>query len=264
MLTLAIMQRMWPHGDEKAEGLIEGIVATAPAVFAKYGINSNLLIAHVMAQISLECGAGHELIESLNYSAARMVQVWPSRFPTIASAQPYAHNERALAAKVYNGRMGNRVGSDDGYNYRGRGASQTTGSEGYARLTAETGLDLMLHPELLTDPAHFLECGVADFILCGCLPYAQRDDVVGVTQKLNGGQTNIADRRIWLKNWKAILAVPPAIAVPAPMKDVTPKPMAVTKPDAPPIAAPPSIHNPAPGGLIAGIGLLLSKLFSKK
>jgi putative chitinase len=62
-----------------------------------------------------------------------MMQIWPSRFPTMASAQPYAGNPRALANKVCDGRMGNAVGSDDGWHFRGRGGSQTTGREGYER-----------------------------------------------------------------------------------------------------------------------------------
>jgi putative chitinase len=37
------------------------------------------------------------------YTAGRMMQVWPSRFPAMAMAAPYAGNPRALASKVYNG-----------------------------------------------------------------------------------------------------------------------------------------------------------------
>ena len=156
-----VLARLWPSGDAKIPGLRDGIVAAAPAVFATYGITTPLLVAHVMAQISHECGAGHDVVENLNYTAGRMMQVWPSRFPTMASAAPYAGNPRALANKVYNGRMGNAPGSDDGWNFRGRGASQTTGREGYARLAKATGLDLLHHPDLVNDPAHFLQCGVS-------------------------------------------------------------------------------------------------------
>jgi putative chitinase len=153
--------------------------------------------------ISHECGAGSEIEENLNYSAQRMTQVWPSRFPTTTIAAPYAHNARALANKVYNGRMGNRIGTDDGWNFRGRGAAQTTGREGYERLAKATGLDVLNDPDIVTDPKFFLECGVADFINCGCLPYAERDDVVGVTKHLNGGTVGLAERKAWLAKWKA-------------------------------------------------------------
>jgi len=198
---------LWPRGDSLIPGLRDGIAAAADAVFTKYAIDSNLLIAHVMAQISLECGAGTEVVENLNYSASRMMEVWPSRFPTIAAALPYAHNPRLLANKVYNGRMGNALNSNDGYAYRGRGATQTTGRDGYQKLGEKLEIDLLGNPDLVNDPARFLECGVVDFILCGCLPWAQQDNVVQVTRHLNGGTIGLADRMLWLQRWKAALAL---------------------------------------------------------
>jgi predicted chitinase len=87
------LTRLWPHGDEKIPGLRAGMIATAPAAFAKYGITSPLLISQVVAQISHECGAGHEVTENLSYSAERMTRVWPARFPTLGSAA-HAHNPR--------------------------------------------------------------------------------------------------------------------------------------------------------------------------
>jgi putative chitinase len=227
-----ILRRLWPNGDQKIPGLRAGMIATAAAVFAKYGINSPLLVAHVMAQISHECGAGHDVVENLNYTAGRMMQVWPSRFPTMVSAQPYAGNPRSLANKVYNGRMGNAAGSDDGWNFRGRGAAQTTGREGYARLAKATGLDVVNHPDLVNDPAHFLECGVADFIRCGCLPFAKADDVLNVTRRLNGGTVGLAQRQAWLAKWKAALGSAPLVLADAPK---APKPAPVSA--APPAAA---------------------------
>jgi putative chitinase len=216
-----------------------GIIAGAPAVFAKYGITTPLLAAHVMAQISHECGAGHDVVENLNYSAGRMMQVWPSRFPSMASAQPYAGNPRALANKVYNGRMGNASGSDDGWNFRGRGAAQTTGREGYARLAKATGLDLVNHPDLVNNPLRFLECGVADFVLCGCLPFARADDVLGVTRRLNGGTIGLAQRQVWLTKWKAALGSGPIVLTPTPAAR---KPASASQRQAP--VAPPSATKP--------------------
>jgi putative chitinase len=180
-------------------------VNSAPKVFETYGIDTSLLIAHVMAQISHECGAGTEVIENLNYSAQRMCQVWPSRFKTVSAAAPFAHNPQALANKVYNGRMGNRTGSNDGWNFRGRGATQTTGRDGYEDLSAETKINLVDHPDMLIMPQTFLECGVADFILCGCLPFAKKDDITGVTKRLNGGTIGLDQRRVWLGKWKQAL-----------------------------------------------------------
>jgi putative chitinase len=234
MAFINTLYNLWPGGDRKIPGLRDGIARSAEAVFRKYGIATPLLVAHVMAQISHECGAGDEVVENLNYTAGRMMQVWPSRFPTMASAQAFAGNPRALANKVYNGRMGNAAGSDDGWNFRGRGAAQTTGREGYARLAKATGLDLVSHPDLVNDPQHFLECGVADFVLCGCLPFAKADDVTGVTRRLNGGTIGLAARNAWLAKWKAALGSGPIVyAVPA-----AANPAAISVPHSPAAPAP--------------------------
>src|SRR5436190_6443685 len=100
----AALMRLWPNGDEKVKGLRAGIIESAPAVFAKYGVKSPLVLAHIMAQISHECGAGYDVVENLSYTAQRMTEVWPSRFRSVAEAASYAHNPKALANKVYNGR----------------------------------------------------------------------------------------------------------------------------------------------------------------
>lgn len=260
MAFINILYNLWPNGDEKADGLRDGIAISAPSVFAKYGINSPLLVAHVMAQISHECGAGHDIVENLNYTAERMTQVWPSRFPTIASAQPYAHNPKALANKVYNGRMGNRPGSDDGWNFRGRGGSQTTGREGYERVAKQTGLDVVNNPDILIDPKYFLECSVSDFINCGCLPYAKIDDVLNVTKRLNGGTIGLQERVQWLKRWKAALG-PGPINFTIPGAAVEPPPLVI--PPTPPIVLPPP-GAPPPPNLAPTFWQRLGNLFKPK
>lgn len=232
MLTLELMRRLWPHGNTRVPGLLEGIVAAAPTVFPKYGLNSPLVIAHAMAQFSHECGAGDEMVENLNYSANGLRKTWPSRFHG-SDAEPYARNPKKIADKVYNGRMGDREGTDDGWNYRGRGLSQCTGREGYEKLSKKTGLDLINNPDLLLDPAHALECGVADFVLCGCLPYAEKDDVLNVTKHLNGGEIGLAQREEWLAKWKRALIPEHATAfvtLPQPTILVTTKPTPVVVP----------------------------------
>lgn len=207
MLTLQNLQHQWVHGDQHVPGLIEGIAKTAPEVFAKYGFKSDLAVAMAMGQFSEECGAGLEMTENMNYSAARLLQVFPSHF-TPGMAQRYAHNPRMIADVAYGGRMGNRPPpSDDGWNFRGRGLSQVTGREGYQNLAAKTGLPLVDHPELLSDPDYTLECGVADFVLCGCLPAAERGDIMTVTKLLNGGYNGLSDRKLWTARWRKELGV---------------------------------------------------------
>jgi putative chitinase len=212
LLTLDIMRRRWPHGDQHIPGLVEGIVNSSDAVFARYGLTTPLVVAHFMAQASEECGCGLEMLENMNYSADRLRQIFPTHF-TPSMAARYAHNPRMIADIAYGGRMGNAPPpSDDGWNFRGSGLTQTTGREGRAALQkflAAHGAtyDVVANPDLIVDPDHTLECGVADYIVCGCLPYAQRDDVMGETRALNGGLNGLADRRQQLVLWKRELGV---------------------------------------------------------
>ena len=172
----------------KVPGLVEATAAIAPTVFPKYGLNNDLLIAHAMAQFSHECGAGMEMTENINYTPARACVVWPSRFSSVSECLQKVGSFAGdpdfrikLIDNVYGNRMGNRPGTHDGSTFIGRGFSQVTGREGYEKLGAKVGLDLVGNPDLVNLPTNALECGVADFVICGCLPFAARDDVSGVT-----------------------------------------------------------------------------------
>jgi predicted chitinase len=48
--------------------------------------------------------------------------------------------------------LGNRLGTDDGYDYRGRGFVQITGRDNYDRLGKIVGVDLLNNPDLAADP----------------------------------------------------------------------------------------------------------------
>jgi putative chitinase len=207
-LSLETMHRRWPNGDQHIPGLIEGIVASAPAVFEKYGIaDKPMAVAHFMAQASEECGQGLEMIESLNYTAARLRIIFPKHF-TPSMAQRWAHNEKMIGEIAYGGRMGNvPPPSTDGYDYRGQGLTQVTGRDGATALQKmldqhNAGFNVVDNPELIIDPAHTLECGIADWIVCGCLPFAMADDLVNETKRLNGGVNGLDERRRQLRLWK--------------------------------------------------------------
>jgi len=205
-LTLAMLQSHWTRAKP---ALLQGMAATA-AVLGRLGINTPLRMAHFMAQISEECGSGTEMVESLGYSAQRMMEVFPSRFPTLASTALFVNNERAFGDKVYNGRMGNRTGTDDGFNFRGRGCLQLTGRDSYAAIGTSCGLDLIDNPDLAIDPNNVLLIAATEFVKLGCLPDCDRDNVVQVSARINlGHPTNspraingLSDRRAQLTIWK--------------------------------------------------------------
>lgn len=212
MLTLDMMQRRWPNGNQRIPGLREGIVSAADAVFTKYGLTTPLLIAHAMAQFTEECGGGTQMMENMNYSADRLLVVFRTHF-TPATAAAAARNPQMIAGIAYGGRMGNAPPpSTDGFVFRGAGLSQVTGRSGVTSLQAmldrnAAGFNILTNPELIIEPDHALECGVADWIVCGCLPHAIADDVVGVTKALNGGLNGLDERKRQLALWKTELGV---------------------------------------------------------
>lgn len=203
-LTAAMLERLWPHAPHS---LADGMVATSEEVFAKYGLATAVEVADFMAQISEETGGGYDTEEDLNYSAVRLTQVWPARFPSIARALPFAHNPRGLADNVYGSRYGNRPGTDDGYNFRGRGGIQITFHDWYAKIGAATGLDLLNKPGLANDPERFLECAAAFWKLDGVNPFADRGDFRGETLRVNGGLTNYPLRQHWRALWRPALGL---------------------------------------------------------
>jgi putative chitinase len=216
-LDAVTLRRLWPRAPQP---IVDAIASRSAIVFPKYGLTTPLRQAHFLAQISHEFGGGTIGRESLNYStAARIAAVWPRRF-TPATAAPYVHNDRGLADKVYNDRMGNRPGSDDGFDYRGGGPLQLTGRDSYRAIGAIVGLPLEERPELVTAPNYMLEIAAAEFRKLGCLPFCDRDDVEGVTYHVNGGYTGLASRKAWLAHWKAELGHEGAIAPATPAHEI--------------------------------------------
>jgi putative chitinase len=101
-------------------------------------------LAYILATARHETGGSFgPTTENLNYTtAARIRAVWPKRFPTVASAEPYVRAPEKLANKVYGDRadIGNKY-PGDGWRFRGRGLAQITGRGNYAKW----GIDA--HPE---------------------------------------------------------------------------------------------------------------------
>lgn len=201
-LTFDALCQRWPHANHS---LVEGMVATAPLAFSKYGLTTPTEQADLLAQISEETGGGTALEENLNYSASRLCQVWPRQFPSLSAALPYAYSPRVLADRVYGGRGGNAPGTDDGWNFRGRGGIQITFRGNYSLIKTLTGLNVLNYPDILSDPRFFLECAAAWWKHAGLNKDADSGNFRAETLVLNGGYTNLALREQWRAIWRSEL-----------------------------------------------------------
>lgn len=174
-------------------------------VFAQYGVITPLQKAHFMAQIEHESGL-KPISENLNYSAKRLVDVFPKYFPNIKLAMPYDRKAEMIANKVYANRMGNRdFGSGDGYKYRGRGFIQLTGKDNYVALQKATGIDVVNNPDLLLEESNALIAALWFWKKNNLSAHAAKDDIRTVTRIINGGFNGLPHRTELLKKYKAII-----------------------------------------------------------
>lgn len=142
-------------------------------------------------------GAMQPIEENLNYSAKRLTQVWPKRFPTLDAAKPYANNPPALANKVYGGRLGNAL--NEGWLFRGRGLIQITGRENYAKFgiasAPEKALQMSTSIMILfngMEKGMFNGKKLSDYINGDKAEYYASRAIVNDDVKVNGAQIAVA------------------------------------------------------------------------
>lgn len=187
MISLRELQAICPETTPERLALF---VEPINAAFAEFAIDAQ---AAFLSQYAHETMGLRRLEENLNYSAKRLTQVWPKRFPTLASAAPYAMNPRALANRVYANRMGNGdQKSGDGYRFRGRGLPHLTGRHNYETEGAALGLDLVGEPDLLLQPGPAVRVGATYWIRIDGDRLAA--DFLELTRTINGGENGLADR----------------------------------------------------------------------
>jgi putative chitinase len=173
-------------------------------VFAKYEINTPLRQAAFIGQCAHESDNFTKLEEGLNYSPERLMKVWPSRFPDLATADKYAHNPQLLANKVYAGRLGNNQ-ENDGWNFHGRGLIQLTGRENYANCGTALGIDFIRNPNLLTEPKYAAMSAGWFWRKKGLNALADARDYETMTKRINGGLIGLDDRKAKIAKALSIL-----------------------------------------------------------
>lgn len=188
IITAAQLRAIAPRA---LDSVVNAIADHADDVFPKWKITTLPRLQALLSIFVEETGGLRLLTEDLqHYTALRIHEVWPSHFPTVQSAVPYAHDAKALADAVYGGRMGN-TGPDDGANFLGRGPLQVTGRNNYALAQKLTGLSLLLDPELANAPEHMLEIACAIFAnYSGVMAYADAEDWHAVWALVGSGRAN--------------------------------------------------------------------------
>ena len=159
----------------KAEN-IDKYLAPLNAAMKKYEINTFLRQAHFIAQLAHESGS-------------------------------FKYNEEIASGAAYEGRadLGNTQ-PGDGVRFKGRGLIQLTGRNNYSEYGNFLGIDLLANPEKVADdPALCVDVAGWYWKNRNINIYADADDAVKVTKKINGGTNHLDERKAFLVKAKQAL-----------------------------------------------------------
>lgn len=180
-------------------------------ILPKYDIDTPERIAGFIAQCAHESGDFRTLEENLNYSEKALNSVFGRYFgPGKRNAAEYARKPEKIANYVYmdefrskGGQMGN-VKDGDGWRFRGRGLKQLTGRNNYTAFGKTVGMTAEEAAEYVATPKGAVESACWFWKQNGLNKWADAQDIVGLTKRINGGTIGLEDRT---RRWNDALAI---------------------------------------------------------
>lgn len=208
MITLEQFSAMIPRNKNPEEWY-----DAAQQLFKAYDITTDLRIAGFMAQCAHESADFTRLEENLNYSEKALNSVFGRYFGKgKRDAKDYARDPKKIANYVYQdefrskrGALGN-TDDGDGWRFRGRGIKQLTGRNNYTAFGKSVDMSAEEAAEYVATPAGAIESACWFWKTNKLEKYADADDNLGLTKKINGGTIGLEDRDKRYKDAKAILA----------------------------------------------------------
>jgi len=201
MLTMEQLSKCFSTDKAALEKYLEPL----NKCFERFEINTAERISMFLAQVGHESAGLKTVKENLNYSAERLIQVFPKYFRNV-SATSYARNPEKIANRVYASRMGNGPEeSGDGWKYRGRGAIQLTGKDNYSRFARDMGMTLEEVPAYLETPEGAIMSAGWFWDVNNLNALADAEDITGSTRKINGGVNGLEDRKHHYKKIRSII-----------------------------------------------------------
>ena len=189
-------------------GYRDALLAGKDALRATGILDNGKRLSHFFGQFGGETDGGVILRESLTYTTVGAIRgAWRSRASKHSDAWIKAsllRNPVALGDWAYGGRMGNRKGTSDGYDYRGGGFLQTTGRSAVEEYCRRCGLEM--RPDILDDHAATLKFACAEWQASGCNALADANDLLGISKAINTGSATSSIIPNGMKNREAWFA----------------------------------------------------------
>ena len=175
-------------------------------VLEQYEINTPNRNAGFLAQCGHESADFTVLKENLNYGAAGLRSIFGKYFPDDTIAKAYERQPEKIANKIYANRMGNGPeSSGEGYKFRGRGAIQLTGKENYTKFATSIGKTVDETIAYLETLEGAVESACWFWKTNGLNAICDKDDIVAMTKKINGGTIGLEDRKAHYNKAKTFL-----------------------------------------------------------
>jgi putative chitinase len=188
-MTIASLQRKLKIKDDGRLG---------PVTIKKFGEQNklnNFQLAHFFGQCDHESMGFTAFKENLNYTAPRLLQIFPKYFSE-KTAIIYSRKPEMIANRVYSNRMGNGdEKSGDGWKYIGRTPIHLTGKSNYEEASKHFKVDFVSNPELTLE--YGFEIALWFFrknnIFEMCVDVSDAT-IAKVTRKINGGVNGLEHR----------------------------------------------------------------------
>lgn len=193
MITRELLEKIAPRTKNE---VLDKFVEPLNSLGEKYGIlENNKRVASFLAQIAHESGGFNFTKENLNYSENALNAVFGKYFRDVDAAD-YARQPEKIASRVYADRMGNGdEESGDGWKYRGRGLIQLTGKNNYSKFAEDNDMSLEEVVDYLETDEGAVASAVWFWDTNNLNRYADDDDFVGLTKRINGGTNGLEDRQ---------------------------------------------------------------------
>lgn len=208
-LNREALRKIFPRAPDR---YIDGLLAGKAALDRAGITTTRTRLAYCLANVEHECGGFTipNLTENINYTHARMAQVWPNRFASaafvVARFGMQAGWQKGAFDVIYGNRMGNRPGTTDGSKFIGRGAPQITGRDGYREVGKRSGIPLEATPELASAPEHQAPIIAGFWSWKNLNPLADAGQWTAVVKRWNGGTNGLADRNARMAGNDPIIA----------------------------------------------------------
>lgn len=178
--------------------------------FQRFEISTVARQAAFLAEAAHESQGFAHVEENLNYSAARLIALWPGKFPA-AEVDSFAHQPIAIANRLYAGLEGNGDEvSGDGWKFRGRGLFQLTGRFNYAKESVAIYSDrrLLIDPDFVSRPGAACLTAGEYWARTSCNALADANDFAGITRAINGKRMlGEEQREAWWKEAQRALSM---------------------------------------------------------